>query len=83
MKVFAGLLGPVRRTELLGRPVEILRPGTQHDTQRAHQELVDQGLIVWVTFHPSYSYEDFVEGFRPIETPEGNVTYSIVPARRF
>ncbi len=80
MKVFAGPPGSGKTWRAAREAVEILRPGTAPaDVQRVHQELVDQGLIIWVTFHPSYSYEDFVEGYRPQETHEGNIIYSVVP----
>jgi 5-methylcytosine-specific restriction protein B len=37
----------------------------------SHQQLVQ--------FHPSYSYEDFFEGFRPAETDAGQATFRIQP----
>ena len=33
-----------------------------------------------IQFHPAYTYEDFIEGIRPI-TQNGQLTYSIVPGR--
>jgi 5-methylcytosine-specific restriction protein B len=29
------------------------------------------GRLTWVTFHPSFSYEDFLEAFRPVESGTG------------
>lgn len=37
----------------------------------AYNDLVRQGRVVPVTFHPSYDYDDFVQGWRPVEDPNG------------
>ncbi|WP_040796441.1 McrB family protein [Nocardia higoensis] len=34
--------------------------------------LIDSGRVRLVTFHPSYSYEDFVEGFKPAQDSSGS-----------
>lgn len=33
------------------------------------------GELTWLTFHPSYSYEDFIEGFRP--TSQGGTSLAL------
>lgn len=49
-----------------------------HDINRFNQ-LKKDGRIVFTTFHQSMSYEDFIEGIKPITNNKGNVTYEVKP----
>lgn len=48
-------------------------------TLAAHLVGEDPSRAQLVQFHPSYSYEDFFEGFRPSETTSGQATFTVQP----
>jgi hypothetical protein len=47
------------------------------EVKEAYDDLVDSGKIRFVTFHQSYSYEEFIEGIKPVVDGD-NVRYEIV-----
>lgn len=46
-------------------------PDRETEVRHRYQELVEQQRIRFVTFHQSFSYEEFVEGIRPVLQGEG------------
>lgn len=52
-------------------------PTLREKAKKQFDELVDSGQIQFVTFHQSYSYEDFVEGIKSIINEKGDVEYII------
>lgn len=46
---------------------------------RALARFYSEQRHIFLQFHPSYSYEDFVEGFRPVRSTTGAMNYEIVP----
>ena len=47
------------------------------DARDKYQEMLAAGQIVFVTFHQSMSYEDFIEGIKPEPTKDGKITYEV------
>lgn len=44
---------------------------------RLARQLTDEGAVKLVQFHPSYTYEDFFEGFRPEPGGSGTLTFTL------
>lgn len=43
------------------------------------RQLTEDGAVRLVQFHPSYTYEDFFEGFRPQQADSGGLTFEKTP----
>lgn len=50
---------------------------SREEARHKYQEILPGGRIVFVTFHQSMSYEDFIEGIKPEPTKDGKITYEV------
>lgn len=71
--VLYGPPGTGKTYSVIERAVNVIDPDLDGDhavLKHMFDALLDQGRIGFITFHQSYSYEDFVEGIRPVMGPK-------------
>jgi len=59
------------------RTMEELEMEPRGALRHRFNEYMEEGWIQYVTFHPSFAYEDFVEGIKPQTTQDGKVIYEV------
>ncbi len=80
--IFYGPPGTGKTYTLMARAVEIIdgmAPENRKECMTRFEELRAKGQIGFVTFHQSFSYEEFIEGLRPVvsEEAEGGAHYAV------
>jgi len=73
MTEIAELLWERRQIILYGPP----GTGKTYLASKLARHLTDDGAVKLVQFHPSYTYEDFFEGFRPEPGGSGTLTFTL------
>lgn len=58
------------------RSIEELELEERTARHMRYEEYLEEGFIFFVTFHQSFTYEDFVEGIKPV-TRNGKISYEI------
>ncbi|MCQ4634976.1 AAA family ATPase [Shinella sp. CPCC 100929] len=83
-QILYGPPGTGKTFQVVDRAVAILDPaflvrseGDREGLKERFDELVDEGSIRFVTFHQSFSYEEFIEGLRAETTEAGSVRYVV------
>lgn len=83
-QILFGPPGTGKTYHTINKALAILDPAwlAEHETDRQalkarFDELVKEGRIDFVTFHQSFSYEDFVEGIRAVAGEESQLEYKV------
>ncbi len=82
--ILYGPPGTGKTYETVNKALEIINQDENYCTEKQRRDLVqefnnllDKKHIRFITFHQSYSYEDFIEGIRPESKPDGTVEYPV------
>lgn len=70
-KTWTSMAEAVRLALTLPPDDPLLKPENRKELARRYADLQELGQIGFVTFHQSFSYEDFVEGLRPVQNNDG------------
>lgn len=75
---------PQQQAELLWERKQLIfygPPGTgkTYLARKLAEHLCGPSAMKLVQFHPSYTYEDFFEGFRPVQRDDGQLTFKLEP----
>lgn len=81
-QILYGPPGTGKTYHTINKAISICNPNFDLNQERKlikneYQKLVDEGRIVFTTFHQSMSYEDFIEGIKPSISENDNVIYEI------
>ncbi|HEX8381899.1 MAG TPA: AAA family ATPase [Sphingomonas sp.] len=83
-QILYGPPGTGKTYRTIDRALQILDPrfvsendGDREAMKGRFDDLAEAGLIRFVTFHQSFSYEDFVEGLRAEALPDGSIHYHV------
>lgn len=80
-QIFYGPPGTGKTFNTVNTAIAIANPGfdlkvSRVEVKKEFDRLVQEGQIVFTTFHQSMAYEDFIEGIKP-ETIENKVVYEV------
>ena len=58
-----------------------IKPQNEIERRKIFNELLEEGRVVFTTFHQSVSYEYFIEGIKPVTHKEQNnaISYEVLP----
>lgn len=81
-QILYGPPGTGKTYNTINKAISIANPefntSQERDVLKAeYDRLVEEGQIVFTTFHQSMSYEDFVEGIKPHKTDDNDVYYDV------